>query len=303
MRHGYSIDDAARVLIICVLYADIFDAAPVRAIAETCFNYLKAAQLSNGRFHNFRDKDGKFIDDDGGDDSFGRAIWTLGIVLTHKDHFGIGEQAREVFEKAKPALASKSSFLRSQAYASLGLSQLDPALAETLQRKIAEAYRENSAPDWRWFENKLTYANGILPYALLSSHMQDVQQVGLEALNFLNQISRVDGIPAPIGNQNWYERSGIRSVYDQQCLEAADMVLANARAYQVTRESTYLTEVEEWLAWFVANNTLHVTMVTSEGGCYDGITETGVNENQGAESVIAYLFAHLEFLRITQTLH
>ncbi|MFN3699176.1 MAG: glycosyltransferase, partial [Dictyoglomus sp.] len=29
------------------------------------------------------------------------------------------------------------------------------------------------------------------------------------------------------------------------------------------------------------------------GGCYDGINETGVNLNQGAESIISYLIAYL----------
>jgi hypothetical protein len=51
------------------------------------------------------------------------------------------------------------------------------------------------------------------------------------------------------------------------------------------------------LGWFFGLNTKHVTVYDgTSGACYDGIGETGLNLNQGAESTIAFLIAAQEFL-------
>jgi len=46
--------------------------------------------------------------------------------------------------------------------------------------------------------------------------------------------------------------------------------------------------------WFLGNNRLHQIIYNPcTGGCYDGLEETHVNLNQGAESSISYLMARL----------
>lgn len=46
--------------------------------------------------------------------------------------------------------------------------------------------------------------------------------------------------------------------------------------------------------WFMGNNHLHQIMYNPcTGGCYDGLEETQVNLNQGAESTISYLMARI----------
>jgi hypothetical protein len=46
--------------------------------------------------------------------------------------------------------------------------------------------------------------------------------------------------------------------------------------------------------WFLGNNRLHQIIYNPcTGGCYDGLEETHVNLNQGAESTISYLMARL----------
>jgi len=47
--------------------------------------------------------------------------------------------------------------------------------------------------------------------------------------------------------------------------------------------------------WFLGNNHLQQIIYNPcTGGCYDGLEETHVNLNQGAESTISYLLARLE---------
>ena len=43
--------------------------------------------------------------------------------------------------------------------------------------------------------------------------------------------------------------------------------------------------------WFNGWNRLGVSMLSPEGGVYDGLASDGFNENQGAESLISYLLA------------
>ena len=46
--------------------------------------------------------------------------------------------------------------------------------------------------------------------------------------------------------------------------------------------------------WFLGNNRLHQIIYNPcTGGCYDGLEETHVNLNQGAESTVSYLMARL----------
>jgi hypothetical protein len=46
--------------------------------------------------------------------------------------------------------------------------------------------------------------------------------------------------------------------------------------------------------WFLGNNHLHQIIYNPcTGGCYDGLEETQVNLNQGAESTLCYLLARL----------
>ena len=47
-------------------------------------------------------------------------------------------------------------------------------------------------------------------------------------------------------------------------------------------------------SWFLGNNHLNQIIYNPcTGGCYDGLEETYVNLNQGAESTVSYLMARL----------
>jgi hypothetical protein len=267
----------------------------VRKIAQIYLQHIVDAQLPNGRFHNFKDKHGKFLDEEGSQDSFGRAVWSLGVTTT--SNLVNRRVAENIMRKALPHV-TQLSFPRSIAFALLGVKALsDDRLAHLLGRQLAIYFSKNSKEGWRWFEDCIRYSNGILPYALLMSEEATGQEVGLLSLRFLNTVSRVDGIPSPIGNKGWYCREGKRALYDQQCIDAADMVLANLAAYTKTGQKKYLQESYDWLGWFYGYNIKGVVMVTEEGGCYDGINERTINKKQGAESVLAYLLAYLALAR------
>ena len=49
--------------------------------------------------------------------------------------------------------------------------------------------------------------------------------------------------------------------------------------------------------WFLGENELSIPLYNFDTkGCSDGLEKFGVNKNQGAESTISYLIAHLKVL-------
>jgi hypothetical protein len=67
-----------------------------------------------------------------------------------------------------------------------------------------------------------------------------------------------------------------------------------SRFYDEFKDENYLRKMETAFNWFLGNNRLHqIVYNPCTGGCYDGLEETHVNLNQGAESTLSYLMARL----------
>ncbi len=67
-----------------------------------------------------------------------------------------------------------------------------------------------------------------------------------------------------------------------------------SKFYDALQDEEYRSEMETAFNWFLGNNRLHQIIYNPcTGGCYDGLEETHVNLNQGAESTLSYLMARL----------
>jgi uncharacterized protein YyaL (SSP411 family) len=96
----------------------------------------------------------------------------------------------------------------------------------------------------------------------------------------------------PIGNRGWYQRGGARARFDQQPIEAQNMIQACMEAYNVTGENRWINEARKCFEWFLGRNDLNARLLDYRtGGCFDGLTADGVNLNQGAESTLAWLLS------------
>jgi hypothetical protein len=131
-------------------------------------------------------------------------------------------------------------------------------------------------------------------------------QASSRALGWLLGIqSNEDGMLSIIGNDGWYVRGGRRARYDQQPIEAHALIDACIEAYHVTREDHWLKEARRAFNWFLGDNDLRIpTFDFTTGGCRDGLRADRVNENQGAESTLAWLMSLLLMheLEMEQTL-
>jgi hypothetical protein len=196
-----------------------------------------------------------------------------------------------------------SNYLRTRAYTCLGICERLKADAadnnltlnlEKLGDDLLEEFERNATGDWTWFENVLTYDNARLSQALFAVYETLGKKRFLEAakksLSFLLRVTTEDGIHVPIGNNGWYRKGGKAAMYDQQPVDAGAMMETTALAFKLTGEEAYGNAFRQSLGWFFGLNTKAVAVYDhTTGACYDGITSRGLNENQGAESTLAFL--------------
>jgi hypothetical protein len=221
--------------------------------------------------------------------------------------------AGRMFEQALPAILDTTS-PRAWAFALIGIHEYLQRFAgdrrasqvrEELAGRLLGLYQNNRTDDWRWFEPGLTYCNAALPHALLmcgqSIPNTAMTEAGLEALSWLTAAQRGDaGHFVPIGSNGFYERNGERARFDQQPIEAQAMVSACLEAYRLTSDKRWRKEARRAFEWFLGRNDLNLPIYDpTTGGCRDGLHPDRANENQGAESTLAFLQALLE-LRLAE---
>jgi len=251
--------------------------------------------------------DRRWLDEVGSEDSHGRALWALGRSMLLSPSSGITAAAIALFEKALPAVYEMTA-PRAWAYSLVGIdgylqylggaSEVRRARTVLADRLLA-LYQANADDEWPWPEDVVTYANGILPQALLVSGARlgrdDMIETGLRSLRWLME-RQLDpkGHFVPIGNRGWMPRKGSAARFDQQPTEAQHMIEAALEAYQLTGDRDWIDRARRCFEWFLGNNDLQLSVCDhTTGGCCDGLSADGVNQNQGAESTLAWLHALL----------
>lgn len=310
LKEGYCLDDNARALLMALMaYRQKKDKLALD-LAPIYLSYIHYMQNKDGTFRNFLSFNRNFLDEVGSEDSFGRTIWALGYLLDNAPNDAYYQTGKLVFFNALPNFEKLES-IRGIAITILGISYYlkknpsDESMKERLRilaGKLIIHYEANSSPEWRWFEPTLTYDNGILPLALLHSakRLNDdkIKEIALESMNFLTETTLKDGYLSIIGNEKWYQKECVRSVFAQQPIDALAMVLMYHQAFHLTRDKDYLTKLFSSFMWFMGENDLRMNLFDFETkGCCDGFEKDGVNRNQGAESSLAYLISHLTVLQ------
>jgi len=73
------------------------------------------------------------------------------------------------------------------------------------------------------------------------------------------------------------------------------MVAACLSAYRVTHEIHWMQTARRTFEWFIGRNDLGVSLYdATTGGCRDGLHADRLNENQGAESTLAFHLARAD---------
>jgi hypothetical protein len=324
---GYTADDNSRALIAAVmLYRDRKDTGSLDLV-YTYLSFVHHAQNEDGTFKNFMDYNRLFIEEKGSEDCLGRCLWALGFTVSESSiPDNLQNTCRYMVNQALPHVKAMTS-PRAMAYAIIGLSFMletpdsltykfpalhqESANASFLPREMLESlvaemalrlhnqYQHNNGEGWHWFEDSITYGNAMLPWALFKafrlSGREDLKKTAQESLDFLADITfSKDGYFKPIGSHGWLQRDGKAALYDEQPIEACEMLLACREAYEVLGDKNYLKQASLCYEWYLGRNSRNVSLLDPQtGACYDGIHVEGLNLNQGSECIVSYSIAHL----------
>lgn len=304
--YGYSLDDNARALIVAALLHKHQPNKAYRELIEKTLTFIEGQKAGGGEFRNYGyiTETGEFLSREVASDGLGEVVWACGYLVYLDKKTRFYSRAKSLIDYGIQGLREDQG-LRQASYALAGLAYIDQVesgsykkTGQLLKNRLLCHYQQHASTEWRWFENWLVYANAILPWGLMVySRLEgnkNARRVGLEALDFLLSQTMLDHLPIPIGQKQWYERGRVRSIFDQQPIEAGYMVLACLEAARITGDRKYHRFALDWFDWFRGNNIENLSLIDEQdGGCYDGLQPWSVNQNKGAESTLCYLIAHL----------
>src|SRR5256885_8367346 len=218
---GYCTDDNARAFVLAVLLGELReDPELARTLATTSAAFLHHAfDPKTKRFHNHLSFDRRWLDEQGSEDSHGRALWALGVGVGRSPYRSFQVMSGQIFAQALPAVTEFTS-PRAWAFSLLGIHEYLQRLSgdrpasqvrDTLITKLMELFDHEAQPDWPWFEDLLSYDNAKLAHALIVSGratgQQPVFERGLQTLRWLAEVQTAEsGDFRPIGSNGFYRR-------------------------------------------------------------------------------------------------
>ncbi len=307
---GYTVDDNARALIaMCMHYACCGEDSDLRYM-RIYLDFIEYCLQPDGDFLNYVDVDRQFTIQNGEtnlSDANGRAIWALGYLVSQAAILppAFIATAEAIMKQVLPRVEEMHS-TRAMAFAIKGLyyynlhkhSATVSRIIQTLADRLVQMYRHESEAGWQWYESYLTYANSLLPEALLCAWLDTGKPVykGIAKVSFdflLSVIFSEDEIQV-ISNESWLQKGAEPARHAEQPIDVAYTILALNQFYEVFRVAEYKSKMKKAFDWFLGKNSRHqIVYNPCTSGCYDGLEEMHVNLNQGAESTASYLMARL----------
>jgi glycosyltransferase involved in cell wall biosynthesis len=298
---GYCVDDVARLAVVAHELARRGDEQVWTSIVYRSLAFLQDATDPQAGMRNFMGYDRRWLDKPHFGDHVGRSVWALGEILSTAWVPAVVGPTERLLDAIVRTLPVESS-LRTGAYAALGLARLDPdrlepearRLLERVMEQLSSAYEANAREGWCWFEDRLSYDNARLPHALIvggaTLGRDELTEMGLEALHWLGDESGLaDGTLRLTGHRGRLRSEPAPGAGDEQPLDASAFVEAELAAFVVTGEPEHGLRAQRAFDWFLGRNRLHRPLYDfATGGCCDGLGDETTNDNEGAESTLAF---------------
>ncbi len=307
---GYTIDDNARALIAMTKNFELTGDFEDLHLINIYLEFILFCQQEDGTFLNYLTTDQQFFEknhEENLEDANGRAIWALGefLSLQHIISLHLRSEVEMAFQESLSMIVNLQS-PRAIAFGIKGLCRyyqykrepetlkIITQLADNLNSK----YRRVSNENWQWYEPYLTYANAVLPEAMLlagtCTNRDIFKTTARKTFDFLLSITHKEGQISMISNIGQHREGQAKRPYGEQPIEYAYTILALDCFYKEYGEQYHLDQLRASFNWFLGDNHLHQIIYNPcTGGCYDGLEEHHVNLNQGAESTISYLLSRL----------
>ena len=292
-EHGYCVDDNARMLVVSSRESD--DVGLPHRLGRLALDFVLDAQGVDGGSCNRMDRYGRWTDEVGTDDCWGRSLWSLGVAATQHSDVTIRRRALAGFDKG---VHGRSHWRRAMAFAALGAADvladdIDHGPARALLVDAVDVIGPIPTGSWTWPEPRLAYANAAMAEALIAAGaaLGDAATLdrGLTMLAWLFELETAKGHLSVTGVGG--RGPGVSDpMFDQQPIEVAAMADACWRASTVTGDGAWWRGVAVAARWFTGENDTGLPMYDDvTGGGFDGLQPEGVNLNQGAESTLALI--------------
>jgi hypothetical protein len=216
--------------------------------------------------------------------------------------------AGEVLEQAHNwrSLRARACLIRALAKApeSLGVERMRDLVAH-LAAPIFQGFAHHRSDHHHWPEPDLSYDNARLCDALICAGMMLDEskwtEAGLISLQWLmqHQTCPKSDYFMPIPTSRFAKGGPQAPLFDQQPIEVLATIEACLSAAFVTGDRRWKNEALRAFAWFHGENSQNLSLITPDGGCFDGLTLEGCNQNQGAESILVY---HLSWTALKSAL-
>lgn len=312
INSGYTLDDNSRALVAICQHYELKKESNDLDYIYKYFNFIKYCLQPESYFLNYVDVHKKFTKQNSENlaDSNGRAIWALGYLISISDILPV-----ELIEKAKKTMqlalvnVCKIHSPRAMAFIIKGIyysnlkfpSEDNILILKHLADKLVQMYKHENDENWHWYESYLTYGNSILPEAMLCAFLatdnEKYKTIAKTSFDFLLSKIFINEVIKVVSNKGWLQNNNennIEQIGGEQPIDVSYSILALSKFYDVFQEENYLQKMEIAFNWFLGKNHLHqIVYNPCTGGCYDGLEDTYINLNQGAESTVSYLMARL----------
>jgi len=317
-NEGYCTDDNVRALLVAFLHKHIFNDGSVNSLINIYLTFVyHSFNRDNNLFRNFMSFDRKWLEEAGSEDCNGRVIFVLGYIIKNQPFNSVLTLAKSLFDQSIRTISEFTS-PRTIAHIIIGcvfyLKKFSGArdikkICKTLSDKLLKYYNESAEPGWLWFEEYLTYDNGRLSQALLMSGIyfnnEQYTKAGVDSLKWMfgELYDKKNNYLSLVGNDGWYVKNKTKPKFDQQPIEIPALIDACYQAYCITNDEKWIQNIGTSFSWFLGNNDRQEPLIDfTSGGCYDGLTSTMINGNQGAEATISWLWSLHRMIRISQEL-
>ncbi|MDN5203913.1 glycosyltransferase [Fulvivirgaceae bacterium BMA10] len=307
---GYTLDDNARALIALTMHQALMKTAESTELISRYLKFIINCQQKDGKFLNYVDVKGAFHSQNhyvNLEDSNARAIWALGYFVANN-----GTEDEDVSFRVLLSLSKALTWIqgvespRAIAFIIKGLYYFYQhwpfhktyQLIIQMANKLVVRFLRSAEDNWDWFEDYMTYANSIMPEALLYVYKLTgkpiYKDIAQNTMDFLISKTFTDNQIQVISNRGWYHKGKEKNHFGEQPIDVSYTIQTLDLFHETFHDPKYKDHLIKAFSWFLGNNRLNQIIYDPvSGGCYDGLEEYGPNLNQGAESTVCYLIARL----------
>jgi hypothetical protein len=290
---------------LCAVGTETVDADLSHVLARTYYGFLSRGRRYDSGIRHHCDSTGGWTNN--GDDSLVQSYVARAIasVMVSELPINIRLSAAEWWRMHLEVNAPRAHTPLAAANWLIALGQLraadpgrDLARIETLAHWLMEdMYYPNRTTAWEWYEPSWTPMSALVPTSLWYAYHilgeRRIFRVAQAMTRFIMDGLFSDDMIQPAGTAGTWSLASDKSQYNQTPAEVCSIVELLCTAERFSESQSYGEYAEAAARWFDGRNTRRQIMIDPEtGGCYDALTASGVDCNQGASASLSYLLTH-----------